>query len=253
MMPDEKDDSVIDLNTRKAPSEISGIVDLSHKITKLRCFKDVHKMVVNGMLPRKIAVAIKDDYGECEGDPLDRVTRMVRDYRDRVIVEDLGIEKIEAKDSEDPNELIVNALSFYIRNQTSRIQMESDTERKLGKLFSTTHKEVNAAVQAALALGKRIDKTGVDRPTVKDSDSHGRLPIGRIMGDPGKLRKVMKAFEAIVEDPDLLAEIGNENLGEIAISDAVEDKKPDGNAGIKKDKAPPKKKKPSKSKRKKPK
>jgi len=85
--------------------------------------------------------------------------------------------------------------------------MESATEEKLGKLFSTTHKEVGTAVQTAMALKKCTGNSRSGVTSQRVPGVRGRLPIGRILDDPEKLRKVMKTFESIIEDPGLANEI----------------------------------------------
>lgn len=206
MMASDKDDSVIDISTRQAPGELSGVVDMSNKITRLKCFKAVYQMILDGQLPRKIATAIKDEYGECKDDPLDRVTRMVRDYRSKVISEDLR-DTGPSIDIEDPDDFVASSLTFLLKNQLKRLKMESATEEKLGKLFSTTHKEVGAAVQTAMALKKCTGNSGSGVTSKRVPGVRGRLPIGRILDDPEKLRKVMKTFESIIDDPGLVNEI----------------------------------------------
>jgi len=185
-----------------------GNVEDCQLITSLDCFRHVHKMIIEGVLPRKVAVTIRNKYKEALDVPIEMLTAVVRDYRSRIQAPEYAKTDLTTQMQSD-GDLAIDTLRFLVKNQRERIEMESLTEKKLGKLFSTMPKEVKAAIDASKELLKATSARGESGHSSNSEVSmEGKLPLLRIMNDQEKVRKVMRGIETIVGDPDLLAEIG---------------------------------------------
>lgn len=193
---------------RRAPSTR----DPGSQVRRLECFPEVDQMIREGTYLRQVANFIHQDRGELTDLSLRAVIFMLRDYRDYVFSDDAvldGEAGSDRPDEDDPFYELYSMQKLY-RAMEKRIEMETETERNLTKLFSTTHKEFLTAARLGETIMKRKEKLGLlrkERGGVRQrvgSGMPGRIDIAQVVANPESRQRVMGFVETLIQDPDLL-------------------------------------------------
>jgi len=194
------------------------IRDPGSTIRSLQCFAEVDEMVRGGAFVRQVVTFIHQS-GELTDMSREAVSYLVRDYRDYVFSDSYiadGVPRDNRLEDDDPF-YELHSLRKYFKAQEARIDMEVGTERDLTKLFSTTQKEFAILEKLATSIMKKKEqyglisngKPGSSSCSTPGSAAPGRVDVSKVVANPESRQRVMGFVEALMEDPELL-----DNLGE---------------------------------------
>ena len=186
----------------KKVKAIHNVADPEEKLKRLKCFEDVKIMVGKGEYTRNIVTFIVST-GEWDGLSPQAIASIVRDYQDAFFSRDLVRVDGGVLDDEDPLAEVKSLQRLY-KIHEERIMRESDLEKNLGKLFSTTHKEFDTATNIVRTIMDLKAKHGITGES-EDQKSvyHGRVDIQDVVNNPESRNKVLGFIEAAVSHPDL--------------------------------------------------
>jgi len=207
----QKPEPEVDSRKRAPEKRRAHMRDPGSAIRRLACFAEVDAMVRAGSFLREIVDTIHAR-GELQDLSRNAVKYMVKNYRDYIYSDSAvidGAARPNDLDEDDPM-YELHSMQKYFKLQEERITQEVDVEKKLTKLFSTTHKEFMVLLSMSKDILKQKKSMGLldkERGGTRQrvgSGTPGRIDVAEVITNPKSRQKVMGFVEALVNDPDLL-------------------------------------------------
>ena len=186
--------------------------DPGSQLRELECFSKIDEMVRNGAYVRDV-VSVIHGGGEMTHMSRNAVSHVVSRYKDYVF-SDEGVYDSESGSSSDVDKddpmAIVNTLKEQFFAMNERIKMETETEKSLSKLFSTTHKEYLASSMLGERIMKRLESHGLldlERGSSEQrvgSGTPGRTDLAKAVTDPETRHQVLGLIDLMFAHPDVL-------------------------------------------------
>jgi hypothetical protein len=169
--------------------------------------------LIEGESATKVARLVQRDLGILQDVELDTIARTLRRWR--------GEAETKARESESPDgnqwpktnpkwfpEL--HQLQFFMEMQAKRIELETATERSLGKLFSGTYREFLAFVKMAetvLHWKKELGLFPSKEEMMKPEPSLIRYPAGfeKTLNNPQSRHKILDAVDSLLSAATFMA------------------------------------------------
>lgn len=189
--------------------------DPGAQIRRLKCYPEVDQMVRQGSYVKDVVTYIHGE-GELTHLSAEAVGHIVMRYKRHVfsdhMVEDSGdvIKKIGDLDKDNPASVVFALQEMYYL-MMDRIRMESETEKTLNKLFSTTHKEFMTMTIVGRELLKFMKEFDMMNSTTPLSQKSGSFPGGVDVGgvatnpNPESRQKLLGILGIVMNNPDMLS------------------------------------------------
>lgn len=177
------------------------------KLKSLDCFKEVHGRILDGWQVAEVAKMVQEERGEYTDATRGTLTTLLHEYRNSLPKGTLirqTLPKVLHKAAEEVkagvNEL--DELEKLYLMQMERIKIDVGTEKKIGKLFGTTGREIREAreileARAKLKMDLGLDQRSlgtieVDARVVADFASHAGEPaVASAYNDPESRRRLL--------------------------------------------------------------
>lgn len=182
-------------------------------LRECECYDDVLKMVKKGRFTRDIVDFI---HGQGELTHVSRraLTYKVQKFKDEILtpIGEIVEERIAAGDDnfdEEDVAAVGHVLRKLFHRQAKRVNMETDTEMSLNKLFSGTHREY----LTAMGMGERLIKIlkQLDMFDVSGVENTGQMAskIDGVMAKPESRHKILGILNLIMDRPDMFKNVSS--------------------------------------------
>lgn len=221
----QEDISVIDVDEIRAcgsdpalaSSDNVKMYDPGGKVRKLKCFSAVDAMVRAGGYVSDIVECIRSN-GEWSDLSDSAAKQLLLRYKRAIfggdklsVASGSGLKGPEITDN--PMEVITK-LGIQLNIMHDRIVMESNTERSLQKLFSTTHKEFQTSITFAEKMFRMMSGLGVLRSpgspdgalmgSTGEYHHKGPVDVDGVLSNPESRQKMMGLFKLLLSNPELM-------------------------------------------------
>lgn len=244
---DEKKKTVPRIQTRNRVKPVSREGDRFMALRTMKCFKEMHERIITGWTVAEVAKFVQDVKGELTNLTRDQLMDKLKLYRQSLPpgtmiarrmpqIMEKAAEKLQGGLDE------LKELEKLYRLQITRIELDHQKEKQIGKLFPTLVQEMKEAREILIAsaelkmdLGlatRHIGTMEVDGKLASDlGDKYGAESVKTVMSNPEARRKVLglaaklltlgskSSVSALVDGPDPVAVVDAESGSEEKTSD----------------------------------
>jgi hypothetical protein len=186
------------------------------RLGDLECFSEIDRRLRLGWTTPALTKAIQQEFGEWTDLSATYIKKLIDTYRGTIPAAELSMVSANSLVARNATRKLADGISELdeleklYKLQEERIQIDFQNEKKLGKLFATTGREVfvamkilrqSAELKMDLGLVKRqlgtMEVTG--QVAAEVTERYGKDSIGKVISDPDSRRKVLGLAERLFQ------------------------------------------------------
>jgi hypothetical protein len=200
------------------------------KLRSCKCFPEVHERVVQGYSPSEVARFVQEEREEYTDAAHSSLKTIIERYRRSLPPGELAQHRLSTDHKAALEEIdegidTIKELTKLYKKQMDRIEVDLQTEKKIGKLFPTMTQEMRVAgeflnriAQIQMDLGITDRHLGTVDVEVSGVDPrYAGTEVGKVLDDPKKRRRLMNIAEHALSLAERGIEIKKGEDGELEL------------------------------------